>query len=451
MEHHNKKLLHTQLTEGSPLRGVLLFAIPLFVGQLFQIFYGLVDVRIVGEILGSDSLAAVGATSTLSDLLVGLMNGFTNGLAIVIATFYGARDDKNIHRTMAGTILLGGAGAASISVLSLLFLQPLLDFLHVDPEIRGEAVQYISIILAGLICATAYNVCAAILRAMGDSFTPLLFLIFSSFLNIGLDYLFIGGLSLGVAGAALATVVSQLLSALLCFLYMRRKYPMVVLHREDFQIPGDLYRRLLASGLSMAFMVSFVQFGTLALQTSINALGNQIIVAHTAARKVTSIYMLPHAVLGTALATFCGQNLGAGKPGRIREGIFKSVALAWGWCLVVILLTYTIAPKLISFITASTDHVMIDTAVRYLRFDTLFYFITVVICIFRNSMQGLGDTKTPVLSSGIELVGKVLVVLFLTPRLGYDGVILAEPMVWAVMVIPLIVGLLRHPVMRKDT
>lgn len=433
-----------QLTKGSPLKVILIFAIPIMIGQLFQLFYGLVDTRIVGEILGETSLAAVGATSTLSDLLIGLMNGFTNGLAIIIATFCGAKDEKGMRRALGGTILLGMGGAVLISAVSLLSLPVLLRFLNVEQEILPQAKQYISIILAGLVCATAYNVCAAILRAIGDSFTPLLFLILASFLNIGLDYLFIGGLGFGVAGAALATVIAQSVSAFLCFLYMRRRYPMLRLAKEDFQPHKDIYRKLLASGVSMAFMVSFVQMGTLALQTSINTFGTKVIVAHTAARKATSLFMLPFSILGTSLATFCGQNLGANKPERIKEGILKSVLLAWGWCILVIAVTYSWAPRIIHAITASNDGEVLSTASRYLRFDTLFYFVTAVISIFRNSMQGFGDTKTPVFSSSLELVGKVAVVFFLTPRIGYQGIIVAEPIVWIIMVIPLVVNMYRR-------
>lgn len=438
------------LTEGKPMQVILVFAVPLLIGQLFQLFYGLVDTRIVGEILGETSLAAVGATSPLSDLLIGMMNGFTNGLAIIIATFYGARDEKHMRRALGGTILLGMGGALAVSALSITGLPVIMKFLNVDQEILGQAKQYITVILLGLVCATAYNVCAAILRAIGDSFTPLLFLILASFLNIGLDYLFIGGIGLGVMGAALATVIAQTISAVLCFFYMRWRYPFLKLEKGDFVRDGEVYHKLLASGCSMAFMISFVQLGTLALQTSINHFGTKTIVAHTAARKATGVFMLPFSILGTSLATFCGQNLGANKPERIREGILKAVLVAWVWSLGVMAVTYLAAPSIISLITASKDPEVLATASGYLRFDTLFYFVPAVISIFRNSMQGFGDTRTPVFSSALELIGKVAVVLFLTPRIAYRGIIVAEPIVWVIMVIPLIVNMFRNPAMKNS-
>ena len=449
MEQERHRHFHTSLTEGSIWKGIFGFALPLFVGQLFQLLYSLVDVRIVGEILGEHSLAAVGATTTLSDLLVGMLNGFTNGLAIIIAVFFGARDEKNMRKALGGTICYGIIGALALTLLCLIFLNPILQFLRVGEEFIDESTQYISVILTGLICAALYNICCAILRAVGDSFTPLIFLVLASISNVGLDYLFIGSFHMGVSGAAYATVFSQALSAFLCFMYMRKKHPMLRISRGDLKLDARLSRKMLASGLSMAFMISFVQLGTLALQTSINTFGEKIIVAHTAARKATSMFMLPFSVLGTSLATFCGQNLGAKKTKRIREGIFKTTLVTWGWCILVILMTRLFAPKLISMITASSDTIIIDTACRYLRFDTAFYFVPAVISLFRNSMQGLGDTKTPVFSSMLELLGKIGVVLFLTPKLAYDGIILAEPIVWVIMVIPLIVNLLRNPAVRR--
>lgn len=438
------------LTSGRPLRIILLFAVPLFIGQLFQLFYSLVDTRIVGSTLGEVSLAAVGATTTLSDMLTGLMNGLTNGFAIVIATYFGAKDEKHMKKAIGGTVLLGSAFAVVISAVCLLFLPFILRFLNISSEILPQSKAYISIVLAGLIAATLYNVCAAILRAIGDSFTPLLFLIAASFMNIFLDYIFILQFHMGVAGAALATVISQSLSALLCFLYMRKKYPVLTLQKEDFVLAPEIYKKLLSAGVSMGFMVSFVSLGTLALQTSINTFGTEIIVAHTAARKATSLFMLPFSVLGTTLATYCGQNLGAGKYSRIRKGLRDTVILTFGWCICVIIMAYTVSPVLVKLITASSEERVIYTASLYLKVNTSFYFVPAVICLFRNSMQGVGDGRTPVLSSSLELIGKVAIAFLLAPAIGYMGIIAAEPIVWMIMVIPLIVNMVRNPVFHME-
>ncbi len=438
------------LTHGKPLKLILLFAIPLFIGQLFQLFYSLVDTRIVGSTLGDEALAAVGSTTILSDMLTGLLNGFTNGFALIIATFFGANDTKNMKKAVGGTVLLGIASAICVSTLCLLFLSPILRFMNISDDLLPQAKAYIAIILAGLLAATLYNVCAAILRAIGDSFTPLIFLIISTVLNIFLDYALILRFGMGIAGAALATVISQALSAFMCFLYIRRKYPSLTLVREDFSISKKLYKQLLSTGISMGFMISFINLGSLALQTAINTFGTNIIVAHTAARKITSIFMLPFSVLGTTLATFCGQNLGARKYSRIKTGIRDTLLLTLAWCAVVLLAAYTISPPLIRLITASGEKEVIDTATLYLKVNTVFYFIPATICLFRTSMQGFGDSKTPVFSSTLELVGKVAIAFLLAPAIGYMGIIISEPVVWFIMVIPLIINMVRNPIFRMS-
>lgn len=439
------------LTKGKPIRLILLFAVPLFVGQLFQLFYSLADTRIVGQTLGDEALAAVGATTTLSDMLLSFLNGLTNGFAIVIATCFGAKDERQMKKAMGGTILLGSCCAVVLSGLCLLNMSGLLKLLNISPELFAAARGYIGIVIAGLLAATLYNICAAMLRAIGDSFTPLLFLILAAFLNIAMDYGFILCLHTGVEGAAYATVIAQAVSAFLCFLYMRRKYPQLTLKREDFKPDMILYKKLFGAGLSMGFMTSLVGIGTMALQTSINTFGTDIIVAHTAARKISSIYMLPFSVMGTTLATYCGQNLGAGKYSRIRQGIRDTVLVTFVWCTGVIISAYTVAPWLIRTVTATQKKDIIDTASLYLRVNTPFYYVPTVICLFRNSMQGFGDNRTPVISSSLEMIGKVLIALLLAPAIGYYGIIVAEPIVWFIMVIPLVVNMVRSPVLKmKD-
>lgn len=437
------------LTEGKPLKLILQFALPLFIGQLFQLFYSLVDTRIVGETLGESALAAVGSTTTLSDLLMSLLLGVLNGFSIVIATYFGAKNETNMKKAIASTILFGTGAAVIISGLSLCFLAQLLRFLNVSADLLPNATSYITVILSGLVIATLYNVCASILRAIGDSFTPLLFLILSTILNIFLDYTFILHFHMGVAGAAVATVISQAVSAILCFLYMWKKYPNLHLCKDDFRLDRKVCRKMLSTGTSMAFMSAFVQFGTFALQTSINTFGTNIIVAHTAARKATSIFMMPWSALGTTLATFCGQNLGAGKYSRIKTGLRDTTLITWGWSLLVILAANTIAPQMIQMITATKEPEIIETATLYLRVDTAFYFVPSVICLFRNAMQGFGDSKTPVFSSALELLTKVVIAFLLAPAIGYWAIIICEPIAWIIMVIPLVVNTLRSPVFKK--
>lgn len=438
------------LTTGKPIKIILLFAIPLFIGQLFQLFYSLADTRIVGAILGETSLAAVGATTTLSDFLIGLLNGFTNGCAIIIATYFGSGDRDNMKKAIGGTILSGIVLSVLISAGCLLFLPRILGALNVADFLMAESKAYIGIVLAGLLAATLYNVCAAILRALGDTFTPLLFLILAAVLNVVLDYTLIKYGNMGVAGAALATVIAQAVSAVLCFFYMKVRYPELSLRREDFRFDKIIYKKLIATGSSMGFMVAFVNLGTLALQITINTFNQDIIVVHTAARKATNIFMLPFSVLGTTLATFCGQNLGAGKYSRIKTGLRDTLLLTFIWCAGVALVAYTLSGPLVHMITASDNEVILSTASLYLKVNTSFYFVTAIICLFRNSMQGFGDNKTPVFSSSLELIGKVAISFLLAPAIGYMGIIVAEPIVWFIMVIPLIVNMVRNPILKQQ-
>lgn len=255
-------------------------------------------------------------------------------------------------------------------------------------------------------------------------------------------------IKLGVQGAAISTVLAQLIAMLLCVIYMFKRYEVLRFSKKDIVFEKNLIGKMMASGCSMGLMGSLVSIGSVALQTAINTFGTDIIVAHTAARKVTELFMLSFSVLGTTMATFCGQNLGAGQIKRIRRGIRTAIGMAWIWCIGVIIVTNLFAPAMISVLTSSTKPEVVDTASLYLRINTTLYFVTAMITIIRNSMQGIGDRVTPIISSMIELVGKVVIVIVLVPKLGYMGVIVSEPIVWVLMVIPLIVQIIRTPILK---
>lgn len=431
------------LTKGNPLKVILKFAVPLYIGQLFQLCYGVIDTRVIGSVLGEAPLAAVGSTTALSDLLIEFLNGIICGFGIIIATHFGAKDEKKLKKAIGGTIVMGVTFTLLISGVCLLFLPQILGVLNVAEELVPDATAYIQTIIAGLVFTALYNICGAIFRAIGDSLTPLLFLIISNILNVVLDYGFVMFAGMGTRGAALATVLSQAISVVLCLITIKKKYPSLSLKGEDFVPEKEMYRQLIPTGLSMGFMMSFVMLGSLALQTSINTFGTNTIVAHTAARKMTIIFLTPFFVLGTALATYCGQNLGAGEHDRIRQGIKSSVFLSFVWCGAVILLIFGFTLFFIRFITGSGEGEILQTAALYLKVNGCLYFLPAMICIFRNSMQGFGDTKTPLISSFIELAVKVLIAWLLAPRIGYWGIIVSEPIAWTIMIIPLFIGLKR--------
>ena len=295
-----------------------------------------------------------------------------------------------------------------------------------------------------------YDTCAASLRALGDTVTPLVILAVSVTLNIAGDLFFILVVKAGVQGAAVATVLSQTLAFLICWFYMIRRYEILRLKKEDFfGLERNMMKNMLSAGLSMGLVSSLVNLGTLALQTSINRLGRDIIVAHTAARKITEMFMIMFGVFGQTMAIFCGQNAGAGRMDRVRQGISLAVLYTCIWSVMTVICSFTIGKQLIYLVTGSHNEAVILNATNYLKFDTLFYFVTAVISVLRNAMQGLGETVIPLASSALEMIGKVVIAVTLVPLLGYTGVIVAEPIVWIIMVIPLIVKILKMPELKR--
>ncbi len=431
------------LIKKKPLKGILLFTIPIYIGQLFQLSYSLIDTKIIGSALGERALAAVGATTALSDLLIEFLNGIACGFGIIIANYIGAKEKEKAKSAIVGTVFLGVLITIAISVICILFLPRILGILKVPEELMADADAYIKIIVFGLIATTLFNIFVAILRAIGDSFTPLLFLILSNLINIGLDLLAVYPLRMGVAGPAYATVIAQVISGVCCYIYMGKKHPEIQMSADGLRINKQIVRQLLPQGMSMGFMISFVTLGSLALQSGINHLGTNIIVAHTAARKITLMFLIPFFALGTALATYCGQNLGAKEYDRIKKGIKDTILAAFAWCLAAITIIFLLSPIMVSILTSSDESEIIHNAVLYLKVNSVLFFLPAAICILRNSMQGLGDTKTPLISSFIELAGKVVFAFLLVPVMGYMGVIISEPVVWAIMVIPLIIGIKR--------
>lgn len=427
------------LTEGTPWKQILLFSIPIFWGNVFQLLYSLVDTKIVGSTLGTEALAAVGSVSTLHTLMTGFLNGLTLGFSLITAMCFGAKNRKRLKKTFAAAISLGVLTTLALVLMLMIFLHPVLNLLHVPQAQFEMAYAYISVLIVGLFATLFYNLCANTLRAIGDALTPLIFLIVATVSNIGLDYLFILGFQMGVQGAAYATVLAQLLSVVLCLIRIFRKFPILHIQKEDFRFDRELMAEMYKSGLSMGLMSCLVGIGTILLQSAINTLGTTVIVAHTAARKVFELVSLPNSVLGSAMATYCGQNYGARRFDRIRQGIRASLIIAAVWAVVVFLICHTIEGKLIQFVASTTNPDVIYWGSTYLKVDMSFIVICGVIVILRNSMQGFGDRIIPVFSSCIELAGKIIFAFVFAPMFAYWGIIWAEPMVWIAMVIPLIV------------
>ena len=427
---------------------MLRFTVPILFSVLFQQLYNTVDTLIVGHTLGETALAAIGAAVPIYDLLIGFALGFGNGLSIVTARCYGADNRQMLKNSVAASIVIGMAVVAVLTILSQVIMIPLLRLLHTPPEILGEAYRYISIITLFTLVMFAYNLCAGILRAVGNSIMPLVFLIISSLANILLDYVFIAMLGRGLGGAAEATVLAQGISVLLCLVYIKKRVPMLIPGRENFKADGALYKEMTAQGLSMGFMSCFVSAGSVILQSGINGLGYLYIAAHTAARRLYQFCMIPFIAMTQTINTFVSQNYGARKPGRIRKAVKYSYLYAAAMAVLVTVLVWQFAPALIRWISGSNEELVLSNGTLYLRVVMPCYAILGVLNYSRTALQAIGQKLLPILSSVIELVGKILFTMIFIPRLHYMAVIVCEPVIWCFMVAELLIAFWRNPFIR---
>ncbi|CDM67573.1 MATE efflux family protein [Clostridium bornimense] len=431
------KSLEVDLLKGNILRALIIFAIPLFISNLFQQLYNTVDVMIVGNYLGDTSLAAIGACAAIYELLVGFALGVGNGLSIVTARSYGANDEDSVKKSVAGSLVIGAGITIIIMIIAKVFLLPLLELLNTPSNIIEESYIYIFTVCIFVGVMFLYNLCAGVLRAIGNSIMPLIFLIVSSILNIGLDILFITKFDMGIKGAAVATVIAQGISAVLCIIYIYKKCPILIPKKEHFVFDKELYKELLGQGLSMGVMLMIVSAGTVILQTAINNLGYLIIAGHTAARKLNSFAMIPVSSLSMSLATFVSQNKGANQGYRIREAVRYAniISVIWGIIITVILIFF--AQIFMKVLSGSSEDIVINNGVRYLLWNSPFYAVLGILLNLRNALQGIGEKLLPLVSSIIEFFGKIVFVIIFIPSLKYFGVIICEPVVWCCMCLQL--------------
>lgn len=426
------------MTKGKPLIIIFMFALPILGGNVFQLFYNIADTMVVGHVLGEVSLAAVGSTAAVYSLIISFANGMANGFSIIAARYFGSKDGDKLRQTFASSICLTIVIAILLTVIGQIFLMPMLERLNTPGEIIHEAHSYISVILWFVIVTMFYNVLAGILRAVGNSKMPLLFLIIASIVNVILVYIFVAIIDLGVQGAAIATVISQILSLVLCIIYIIKKCPFLHLSRSDFKLDRRLVSELFTTGLSMALMLSIVAIGTVILQSAINDFGNDTIAAHTAARRISEIFMLPISTIGVAASTFTSQNYGARNFKRIATGINYSFLIAAIWVIISNIIIFLFASGIVTLITGSDKDELIATSIKYLKINLPFYPFLAILVILRNVLQGIGSRIIPIVSSFIEFAGKFLVVGILVPTMGYLGICISEPMIW--FVCSLVVG-----------
>lgn len=434
------------LTEGKPIKVIWLYALPMILGQIAQQFYSFCDSAIVGNCINPDALAAVGATSVISNTLIGFLNSATLGLSIPIARYFGAQDQKNMRKCIGVSAILTFVTSIALTIVGLLFIYDLLVLLGTPEEIIHMADKYVKYILAGLIFSAIYNFGANLLRAVGDSKTPLIFLGIAVVLNIGLDLLFIQGFHSGVAGAAIATVISQAVAGVACFIYIFSKCDFLIPKKDEYRVDHTDFSDLVQSALAMGFMSCIVNIGTVTLQSSINKLGTNIITAHTAARKIFDILDVALYIIGNAVTTFVSQNIGAKRIDRVKSGIRAGILINTIATTLIILVGFPTAPLLLRLVAGTSDAAVIDPAVMYIRISMCCFYVLGPLFVLRCAMQGMGRKIVPVLSSTIEMVGKILAVMFLAPALGYLGVAITEPIIWAACTLMLTIMYVAKPV-----
>ena len=427
------------MTSENPTKLILSFSIPLLIGNVFQQLYSMVDTIVVGRYLGVQALAAVGATGSLSFLVLGFINGITSGFSVLVAQSFGAGDEKRMRHFVAMSVYLGLIVSAVLTLSTILLTRDILNLMQTPEDIIDTSEVYIKIIFAGILATMFYNLLAGVLRALGDSKTPLYFLILSSILNIGLDLFFVINMKSGVPGVAYATVISQAVSAIACLFYMAVKFPILHFHKEELKFSLLSAARLFQVGIPMALQFSITAIGTMVLQSAINGLGSTVVGAYTAASKAEQLAVQPVINFGTTMATYVGQNLGAGRMDRIREGVKKCIMISCIFSILGSLLVVFCGGILVSlFITGEQPEVM-AYARQYLNTIAIFFIPLGLIFIYRNTLQGMGDGFIPMMAGVVELGMRVFVAFVLAKQFGYTGICLAGPIAWIGADIPLMI------------
>lgn len=436
------------LIHGPIFQSLMIFALPLLVSNIFQQLYNTVDTMVVGNYLGDVSLAAIGTCTSIYDLLVGFALGIDNGLAIVTARSFGSQDKELLKKSVASSLVIGVIVSIVLTIIGMIFLYPLLEILNTPLDIIQEAYSYISVIVLFIFVMFAYNLCAGLMRAIGNSVMPLVFLIVSSLLNVILDILFITQFHMGIQGAAVATVISQGVSVVLCIIYIFKKTQILLPSKKHFQIDKELYKELLGQGFSMGFMSSIVSAGSVILQYGINNLGYLIIAGHTAARKLYMFFNMPFTAMALGISTFVSQNRGANQRERIQKAMKYAYIYDVIMGAIVTMIIFIFGSSLVKLISGSSESVVLDNGTLYLMIVGPFYAILGILMQTRYALQGLGQKLLPLISSVIEFIGKIIFVFVFIPQFQYIAVIFCEPVIWCVMCLQLVYSLYTNPYMK---
>jgi putative MATE family efflux protein len=429
------------LTVGAPALLIVSFAVPLFIGNLFQQFYSMADALIVGRTIGINALAAVGCTGSINFLVLGFIIGFTQGASIIASHCFGAGDEQGLRRSFAVSIVLALGMTVIFTVISAVSARPLLQLLRTPPEILDEAYSYISIIYYGLGSMMLFNLCSNMMRAVGDSRSPLYFLIVACIINVILDFVFILGFHAGVGGAAFATVISQLFSGTLCLRFMR-KLPMLRIGLNDFrQITKNDIATHLKMALPMGFQMSIIAIGTVTVQFALNGLGTIAVAAFTAGQRIDQFATMPLASFGATMVTYSAQNYGAQKIDRIRKGVVQCCLMSCSFALLMGVLYFIAGNFFSAFFIGNDNPQAVALSHTYLRINGSFYTALACLFIFRQTLQGLGNSIIPTLAGIAELVMRTFAALILARYFGFNGICFAGPLAYLGALFPLTVAI----------
>ena len=436
-----------EMTKGSPMRLILGFALPTLLGLLFQQLYNVVDTMIVGQLLGSNALAAVGATGSLNFLVIGFCTGICSGFAIPVAQQFGAGDHERMRQFVGNGGLLCVTFGAVITLATTLLCGSILRTMDTPSDIYLQSYQYIFIIFAGIPATILYNYLSGILRALGDSKSPVLFLALSSVLNIGLDILLLSVFHWGVSGAAIATVISQLVSGLASLLYIWKKVPLLHTRISHWKASRSALAGLCGMGLPMGLQYSITALGSILLQASVNGLGTDYVAAVAASCKLSCFFACPYDAMGATMATYCGQNVGAGKLDRLRRGILACTWLGMGYYVLAALVMCLGGPTLALLFLKPTETKVISLMVRHLGTNALAYGFLALVNILRFSIQGMGFSQLAMLAGLMEMIARSAAGILLVPAWGFTAACLASPLAWVLadaFLIPATVLCIRH-------
>ena len=426
------------MTSGSPVRLILQFMIPVCLGNIFQQFYNVADSIVAGQFIGVNALAAIGSTGSLMFFVTGWLNGLSSGFAILVSQRFGARRYDQMRHYVAMSIYLAAAFAIVMTAGLLILNEPILRMMNFSDEIMPDVTAYMGIIYAGLIVTAAYNSLAAFLRALGDSKSPLYFLIISAVINVALDIAFIVWFGMGVEGCAYATVIAQGISALLCFVYILKKFPILHLKKEDFRISFRSFGHLLSLGIPMGLQFSITAIGTIIVQGAVNVYGEIYMAGFAAAGKLQNIIATVFTAFGATIATFVGQNRGAGRMDRVKTGVKYTQVMILIWSVVTMALVFFFGKYMMLLFVSASETEVIDAAVIYFRTVFWCYPFLGSIFLYRNTLQGMGYGLVPMLGGVFELAARSVIVMIVAGRTSFAGVCFSDPAAWIAALIPLV-------------